>query len=244
MVNFQLVSDIHLEWEFPYLRSDKNTVLIIAGDLAEIRSLDKIKRFYDFYSDKFHSIIEVLGNHSFYHNDINCIEEYRIFLSVYPNVHLLDNDKINICGTDILGTTLWSDFENKNPISMWYCSKMINDFNLIEIDSKRFRPEDALCLYYINQNWLIQNETENCIVVTHHAPSFLSVPEQYKTDDELNGAYYSNLDNFILNSKIKYWFHGHMHTSCNYRIGGTKIVCNPKGYGDQNSEFNNELKFS
>jgi hypothetical protein len=47
----------------------------------------------------------------------------------------------------------------------------------------------------------------------------------------LNGAYMSDLDNFIeIHSQIKYWIHGHTHKKQNYIIGETSIVCNPRGY--------------
>ena len=46
-----------------------------------------------------------------------------------------------------------------------------------------------------------------------------------------NGAYSSNLDDFIINNpKIKTWIHGHTHESFDYMIGSTQIVCNPRGY--------------
>ncbi len=33
------------------------------------------------------------------------------------------------------------------------------------------------------------------------------------------------------------WVHGHTHTSFDYRIGASRIVCNPHGYGDENEAF-------
>lgn len=55
----------------------------------------------------------------------------------------------------------------------------------------------------------------------------------------MNGGYASDLSEFILdNPKIKLWTHGHMHQNHDYLIGTTRVVCNPKGYHDENkNEF-------
>ena len=37
----------------------------------------------------------------------------------------------------------------------------------------------------------------------------------------------------IKNSEIDIWIHGHIHTSSDYQIGKTRIICNPKGYPDE-----------
>jgi len=47
----------------------------------------------------------------------------------------------------------------------------------------------------------------------------------------MNGAYHSDLSEFILDHpQIKLWTHGHTHHPFDYMIGGTRIVCNPRGY--------------
>jgi Icc-related predicted phosphoesterase len=73
--------------------------------------------------------------------------------------------------------------------------------------------------------------TKKYVVVGHHAPSTLSVKPKYKSDTTLNGAYTSDLSEFILDHpSIKLWTHGHTHDCFDYRIGSTRIVCNPRGY--------------
>jgi Icc-related predicted phosphoesterase len=37
------------------------------------------------------------------------------------------------------------------------------------------------------------------------------------------------------------WVHGHVHNSSDYRIGRTRIVANPHGYGNENPRFNGQL---
>ena len=75
------------------------------------------------------------------------------------------------------------------------------------------------------------NGDRKCVVVGHHAPSFQSIGEQYKNDTLMNGGYASDLSEFILDRpQIKLWTHGHMHQTFDYMIGGTRVVCNPRGY--------------
>lgn len=69
------------------------------------------------------------------------------------------------------------------------------------------------------------------VVVGHHAPSRQSTHPRYMADEIMNGGYSSRLD-FIIEDRpqIKVWTHGHTHEPFDYEIGGTRIVCNPRGY--------------
>jgi hypothetical protein len=59
----------------------------------------------------------------------------------------------------------------------------------------------------------------------------MSIDPTYKDDHHMNGAYYSDLSELILdNPQIKTWVHGHMHNQSDYMIGDTRVVTNPRGY--------------
>lgn len=69
------------------------------------------------------------------------------------------------------------------------------------------------------------------VVVGHHAPSRVSTKPRYQRDHHMNGAYSSDLSELILDHpQIKLWTHGHTHDNFDYMIGGTRILCNPRGY--------------
>jgi hypothetical protein len=75
------------------------------------------------------------------------------------------------------------------------------------------------------------NVTNKYVVIGHHAPSKLSTKPKYQKDVMVNGAYSSDLSEFILDHpQIKVWTHGHTHDVFDYMIGGTRIICNPRGY--------------
>jgi hypothetical protein len=59
----------------------------------------------------------------------------------------------------------------------------------------------------------------------------MSIHEFYKNEYHVNGAYHSDLSNFILDRpQIKLWTHGHTHHAFDYMLGSCRIVCNPRGY--------------
>lgn len=99
----------------------------------------------------------------------------------------------------------------------------------------KFTPDDAVfehehMLEYIRLitegHW-----DERFVVVGHHAPSAQSVHSKYGNDSVMNGGYFSNLDEFILDHpQIRLWTHGHTHEDFDYMIGTTRVVCNPRGY--------------
>ena len=70
------------------------------------------------------------------------------------------------------------------------------------------------------------------IVVTHHAPSFRSLPPEGWTYSDLDPAFVSDCDSLVEASGADLWVHGHVHVPAAYRIGRTQVLCNPAGYGE------------
>ena len=68
------------------------------------------------------------------------------------------------------------------------------------------------------------------VVVTHHAPHPRSMHSRYGSD-LLSAAYVSDLTTVIEAGQPNLWVHGHVHESFDYRVGATRVVCNPHGYG-------------
>ena len=78
------------------------------------------------------------------------------------------------------------------------------------------------------------------MVVTHHLPHPASLPERFK-GDLLNAAYASDLTEIIESGRQALWVHGHTHDSCDHSVDGTRVICNPRGYEDENGRFDREL---
>ena len=98
-----------------------------------------------------------------------------------------------------------------------------------------FSPEDALedhkKMFGYIQSVIEGKFDEKFVVVGHHAPSRQSTHPRYKYETLMNGAYSSELDEYILDHpQIKLWTHGHTHEDFDYMIGSTRVACNPRGY--------------
>jgi hypothetical protein len=129
---------------------------------------------------------------------------------------------------------LWTDDgKNGGQYNKDATGAMINIGYKNKEEPARWSPEDSVAdhnkmLDYID---IVTREPGSYIVVGHHAPSSQSVAEWYKGDTLMNGAFRSELEEFIMDRpQIKLWFHGHMHNNSNYWIGDTRVVCNPRGY--------------
>lgn len=108
-----------------------------------------------------------------------------------------------------------------------------------------FSPEDAVEEHKKTVEFITKTLEETppwmkVVVVGHHAPSKASTHPRYKNETLMNGGYSSELSELILDHpEIKLWTHGHTHEDFDYMIGGTRIVCNPRGYINYESRADN-----
>jgi len=236
-MKLNFVNDIHLEFGALPENPSGSDVLVLAGDVTTKNRVGWINEI----ANNFKHVVYVLGNHEFYHQNLdNTYRKTKEQLA--DNVYLLQNESVTLDGITFHGTTLWSDFENGNPMSYFACNENMNDFYSIRTNGGliRFTPQLAHAEHNIAKTFLLDNVKKGDVVVTHMAPSFLSVHEKYKHDMYINGAYASDLSVLILDTQPSLWFHGHMHDSFDYSIGNTRILCNPRGYvgKELNTEFN------
>jgi predicted phosphodiesterase len=211
-------------------------------------------RFRDFLkrcSFQFPHVIYIAGNHEFYHGKWNktltvLSEECQKF----PNVYFLEQGYKKIDDVIFVGGTLWTDMNKGDPLTLHSVRDMMNDFRIIHKELEgytRLKPADTAVRHRDTLRFIGQivdrKEVEKYVVVGHHSPSLLSVHENYKGDHLMNGAYHSDLSNFILDRpQIKLWTHGHTHHPFDYVIGGTRIVCNPRGYeGYEDTGWNPDI---
>lgn len=237
------------------------------GNLSHIileggRDDRRVDRFYRFMKEecsKYREVIYVSGNHEYYGNLFNRVDE-QIRAGIPDNVKFLQNESHIIDGVLFLGATLWTDMNGSDDMTMFHLKHCMNDFRVIKYrneadDYHRFSPEiayrhhkDTMAFFEI----ALQNNRERAhplpvVVVTHHAPSKLSIKPRYADDHLMNGGYSSDLSEFILDHpEIRVWTHGHTHDTFDYMIGSTRILCNPrgyKGYEQQAEEFDPTIGF-
>ena len=239
--NVRVISDIHIEFhsfELPELETDSTSVLVLAGD---IDVLGKATEFIDDVASRFAHVIYVLGNHEhfkwfFERTEEDLITHYNKETSP-SNVTVAGNVPKLIVFDNIrfLAGTMWTDMNKSCPMTINICSYSMNDYRLIrKKNGEKLRAQDTIEVFNktVSQfsEWLKTDFDGTTIIVSHHLPSFIVVDPEYVTAKELNGAYASDLDDFIADNKIDYWFFGHSHRSRSEIVYNTNIMSNPRGY--------------
>lgn len=216
-----------------------DTPVVSSNLSARQRRATEYRDFIRRASARFPHVVAVAGNHEFYDGKwIQGIKTLRSEYGEYPNVHFLERDTVAIDGVQFVGGTLWTDMNRGDPHTLHTIADLMNDYRMIRHDGlgyTKLRPVHTVerhrqTLEYFRL--VIDELTDRrVVVVSHMAPSSLSIHEKYKHDHTANSAYYSDLGNFILDRpQIKVWIHGHVHTDAAYDIGSTRVVCHPRGY--------------
>jgi Icc-related predicted phosphoesterase len=200
------------------------------------------QRYRDFLkrcSFQFPYVVYVAGNHEFYSGKFHAgINYLKAECDKFPNVYFLEDDTKIINDVVFVGATLWTDMNRGDPLTQAIAQESMNDFRVIRNDRNGFgklRPIDVINRHIRSKQYfqhvLDNHKDDRCVVVGHHSPSYQSVHPMYASDLHLNGAYHSDLSEFILDRpQICLWTHGHTHHAFDYMIGDTRIVCNPRGY--------------
>lgn len=242
MMRINILSDLHLEFGRFITATTPADVIVLAGDIhCGVKGIHWIREHFPSTP-----VLYVLGNHEYYRKAIGTLPRKLKDAAGGSNVHVLDNDSFTIGGVRFLGATLWSDFRimGTSPAFAGAASQEImNDFRLIRVapSYRKFRSKDAFILHHKTMQWLrkeLMRSMQKTVVVTHHAPSPQSLSPDFRTDLS-NAAFASDLEDFIKEFRIDLWVHGHVHSSQDYGIHGTRVICNPRGYPDgPNPRFN------
>jgi Icc-related predicted phosphoesterase len=249
-----IASDLHLEFgDINLQNTDNADVLILSGDICVARDVaregergDRVRDFFKRVSFQFPRVVYVMGNHEHYSGDY--AKSHSIMQNLFDshglsNVHLLERSSVEIDGVLFLGGTLWTDYNKRDPLTLHAAETMMNDYrgvkNTADTNVWKFLPSHALADHsrtvgYIRSvlsNRRAEAKTGPVVVVGHHAPSLQSIHAKYAHQGMMNGCFASDLSEFILDHpEINLWTHGHMHDEFDYKIGETRVVCNPRGY--------------
>lgn len=245
MTKIRVMSDLHLEFGPMNIEPAGEDVLALVGDIGIYT--DGIAWARDYAHGCDIPVVIIAGNHEFYRNHRHgshtvesTLTTLRAFAEGDPLLTFLEDDIAQVAGVLFVGATLWTDFNlfGNAPLAMLNAQRQMNDYYKIwEIDRERMRPEHTLKRHEFSVGLLRESIPRNyqddmpLVVLTHHLPTARSVAGRY-ADDACSPAYSSNLDDLIEASGAALWCHGHTHTSWDYRIGGTRIVCNPRGYAE------------
>jgi predicted phosphodiesterase len=213
----------------------------------------KYLTFLEMCSKEFPHVIYVAGNHEFYQGKwVKSLSLLKEVTSFFGNIYFLEREVKVIDDITFVGSTLWTDLNKGDPLTQHAISDMMNDYRMIVNDEAGFtklRPSHTITRHKQSLDYIKLvtegKDNEKFVVVGHHSPSTRSIPDWYRNDTLMNGAYSSDLSDFILDRpQIKLWTHGHTHEPFDYEIGSTRIVCNPRGYiGYETQAKNFKLKY-
>lgn len=242
-MNLRIISDLHIYYNSQYtLKYYGEDLLIIAGDISENKThtLALFKKYIKTYNTP---IIFVIGNHDYYNSTIDEIDEFWLNHRI-DNLYVLQDDFVIINNQIFYGCTLWTDLGGYN--NNWdFVKHKVKDYRKIYRTDKftLIQPVDTYIKHKKSVSKLekfLQKYPKNTIIITHHLPSYRSIAEKYKNSyDHILQIFYSDLDHLVKQTKM--WIHGHTHSSFDYKIDETRVICNPRGRKDENEDYNDKL---
>jgi predicted phosphohydrolase len=236
MLKIQFASDLHLE--FPenrqFLRKNPlkpmADVLVLAGDIVPFVLMDEQHDFWKYISDHFQLCFWVPGNHEYYHSDING-KSGKLDEKIMDNVYLVNNTAINWMDCRLIFSTLWTNIGPRNAFAI---RQGMNDFHVIKNKGALFTPDHYNALHQeaviFLRHELDASQQHKNLVFTHHVPSLMNYPTQYK-GSVLNEAFAVELHGMIEATQPDYWIYGHSHANTpEFCIGKTRVCTNQLGY--------------
>jgi len=227
-MKIQILSDLHFEFDnhWPdsfmadvYPKDQDVDVLVLAGDISLIDYglIFALEQFAVLYPH----VVYVTGNHEYYRVSPHIVHNRLEALNrKLDNFHWLDHECVTINGQKFAGTSLWF---REHPENILY-ERMLSDFLVISgFDPWVYEQNDRA------ETFLNENTDKDTIVVTHHLPTEQSVDSRFK-GSQLNRFFLCDMEDLIWDKQPKLWIHGHTHGNCDYLVGETRVVCNPRGY--------------
>lgn len=238
-MRLRYASDLHLEQYEDIFLGQRNAVSLLLDELSpqpEDSGLILAGDLVSFFGEDLEFYLRQLcarwatngglfygpGNHEFWNSS-----HFEVFSHLHKlegeirGLHLLDCNVHEVGGARILGTTLWYNTERRDFPDFRY----IGDHDVSV--GGAFKRERA---------FLEENLQENDIVVTHYLPSWQCVRPRW-VGSRVNDFYVSDYEDLILERKPAFWIHGHTHDAYAMTLGSTRILCNPLGRPEENTDY-------
>jgi predicted phosphodiesterase len=235
-MNFQIVSDIHIERDNNYhiniIKSAEN--IIIAGDLGNIEDFQKYTNFLISICRIYSNVFLVPGNNEFYTNNYYsyCFLNTKLneFCKTIPNLFYLNGRCIEFKGIRIYGDIFWSNIPEKNKNEHFL---PIRENNGNYINSDWINTKHKLSLNNL-MNHLGSQDNRKLLVITHYPPTFENTMTSKHLLSKKRFFYANHLDYLLKKDNVHTWIYAHTHINSDFITKeGTRIVSNQyrgKGY--------------
>lgn len=258
-MRLRILSDLHLEacpWTW---QPAGEYLLILAGDIADASpaGIGRRRQLWETIAKAGVPTLYIMGNHEGYADWVPRDElRSRIAAELPPQVRLLDRDVADCGGIRFLGCGLWTDFSLldglrrrgvrvSQELAMHAAGIGVSDFTFLCRSRepgqlpKRISPDDMAVWHLTDRAWLdnqIRQADRPVVVITHFLPSPDSLDQRHA--GSILNAYFATDCRDLLRAPVVLWVHGHTHTSCDYRHGSVRVVCNPRGYSGKQGVSN------
>lgn len=238
-MKIQLLSDVHVEIYHYTPEVLPVDLVVLAGDIHTKG------RGIAWAVDHFAvPVLYVPGNHEYYQGHLTkSLAKLREEAGkTNGQVQILERDVVEISGVRFIGATGWTDFSvtGNRSIAALEADATMNDYQKIRATTKyrKLRAADTMRIAEETACWLGEQIDipfpGKTVVITHHAPSMASIPPWLRVEKGHHVAAYANRWEHLLDgTKVALWMHGHVHRAADYEVAGTRVVCNPRGYGDR-----------
>jgi predicted phosphodiesterase len=251
MTNFQIVSDLHIEYktnDVPdplKLITPSADILILAGDIGSFYQYDQLNTFLVKLCPQFKVVIYVPGNHEYYivngYKPKTMSDLLNNFMKIeesISNLYILNRSSALIDDVCIVGCTLWTDPKVHVP-------KFI--VRIPEMNTQKYSERHEGDLIYIKKmiNYC-QKKQIKLFVITHHCPTYSVITTHKKLTDKYISMYASDLDYLLDKEKVHTWVAGHIHINFDLITeGGTRLVGNQRGKPkDHITDYNKSMVIS
>ena len=247
-MRLQILSDLHIEgddrFQIPNIKSD---LIILAGDIH--RGI-KAAEWSIEQSNKLNKpIMQIAGNHEYYGLYYENVNRELEEITKNTKVMFLHNKSFiwpawgKGKAIRFLGTTLWSNFrglgdqylnEAKNDAQRW-----ISDYSKIMYMGHRITPDDTEKFYMEATAFLYKELAKpfigKTVLITHHGPSpKCHNSQRHGLPNPLSTYFWSDLEDLIIPAKIDLVIYGHTHSNLRFEVNGVPVICNQKGYPNEN----------
>lgn len=232
-----IASDLHFEFQRDAGRTLVGELapadaFVVAGDLCCASGLGDA---LDLCCERYTDVVFVAGNHEYYGSSFPRVRAilHEAEKRHGGKLHVLERSTCEIGGVRFAGTTMWT---RRTP---WIHKHqhMLSDFSVIEDADPIVYEENREALAFLERE-----VSSGDVVVTHHLPADRSVARMFKRSP-LNCFFLCDVEPLISERQPRLWVHGHTHSSCDYLVGSTRVLCNPFGYAGRalNPDFRSDF---
>ena len=248
----------------------KNDVLILVGDRLCYRVFDPArtdstsrsmrKRFTKFIVEDCHRyeyILYIPGNHEYYGFYMEGADDWfgNKLEMIDRRLVMFNNKWFHSKYCNIIGSAFWTSFSDpSNPYQEMIKKSVedgMNDYHVIKkmkdlketIDANYTQELHRKSFEYIKlcqENHNAEISSRKLIVATHHGPSFKSHSTSRYGNSDLKYGYLSEYGNWIADTSIDCWIHGHTHHNVEYEINNCRVTSAMYGYLGHDRSLSNK----